>query len=84
MLKNVEISQPNMTPGQLQAKQETPIDLVINHITNRIEDIESGNLMKRMQVFYPVYLPEAAAEQATNGVKKNDMSCVIITLKFSE
>ena len=65
--KNTQLIAPALTQEQLRNKQNTFVDLVIDHITQRVGDVESDQLLKSMQVFYPVNLPDSEAERAIYG-----------------
>ena len=94
--KNTQLIAPALTQEQLRNKQNTFLDLVIDHITQRVGDVESDQLLKSMQVFYPVNLPDSEAERAIYGeeaindlcdhysVVLNRMGCDIPHLKEDE
>ena len=65
--RNTQLIAPALTQEQLRNKQNTFVDLVIDHITQRLGDVESDQLLKSMQVFYPVNLPDSEAERAIYG-----------------
>ena len=94
--RNTQLIAPALTQEQLRNKQNTFVDLVIDHITQRVGDVESDQLLKSMQVFYPVNLPDSEAERAIYGeeavndlcdhysVVLNRMGCDIPHLKEDE
>lgn len=72
--KGVKLSEPTLTEEQFKHHKGL-VQLVIDHITKRIGDMDSDHLMKDMQVFYPVNLPESEAERAMYGRVKS-IPCV--------
>ncbi|XP_052259994.1 zinc finger protein 862-like [Dreissena polymorpha] len=71
----VQLSKPTLTPDRLKERQNSLIDLVIDHINKRMGDIDSGNILKDMQVFYPVNLPEMEQEITVFGESEVTTLC---------
>lgn len=74
--KTVQLHAPTLTVDQFKTKQDTLIDLVIDHIGNRVGDIDSNRLLKCMQIFYPVNLPETVAQRAVYGEDSLNELCL--------
>jgi hypothetical protein len=58
VFKNVQLKAPTLGAEQLKAKQDTLVDVVMDHLTHRVGDIDSDRLLRAMQIFFPVNLPE--------------------------
>lgn len=56
-----------MTEEQLKQKRNSLIDAVIDHTTKRIGDLDSSHLLKDMQIFFIINLPETEEELAVYG-----------------
>lgn len=67
LFKGVQLTAANMTEEQLKQKRNPLTDAVIDHTTKRIGDLDSSHLLKDMQIFFIINLPETEEELAVYG-----------------
>lgn len=71
----VVLSAPELSNQQLKDKEDKLVDTVLEHLTKRLGDIDSSELLKAMQIFYPVNFPLNEADIATYGEEELKRLC---------
>ncbi|XP_014669372.1 PREDICTED: uncharacterized protein LOC106810507 [Priapulus caudatus] len=65
--QGVELTRCPLTNDQMLAKKNALVETVIHKVSGRLKDLDSSPVLKAMQVFFLVNLPESAADLATYG-----------------
>lgn len=67
VFKGTQLSPCTLTTEQLSSKKSLLIDTVINHISGRLQDLDTSPVLKAMQIFFMANLPESATDLAVYG-----------------
>lgn len=71
----VDLTPCDITEEQLCAKKHSLIEAVIDHVTNRLSDLETSDTVKAMQAFFVVNPPDTDGELATYGEQPIQTLC---------
>ncbi|XP_060562819.1 zinc finger protein 862-like [Ruditapes philippinarum] len=67
VFQGIQLSPCTMSAEGLSSKKSLLIDAVINHISGRLQDLDTSPVLKSMQIFFMVNLPESATDLALYG-----------------
>lgn len=79
MFQGVQLTPCDLTDEQLNQKKSMLIEAIIDHITNRLSDLDTSPILKSMQVFFLGNLPGSEADLATYGEHEIDALCAYFT-----
>lgn len=75
VFNRVQLSPSTLTNEQLCAKKIALLEPVTDHATGRLRDLETSPILKAMQIFFMVNIPESEADLAVYGEEQITTLC---------